>query len=119
MHSLLLVDDQPAFLRLARTLLHGHSDLAVLGEATSTEEALALLPILRPKVVILDVQMPGLNGFQAARRLLAAAPELRIILVSALGNPQYEPLARAVGAVAFLPKKALSAEAIVRLLQQP
>jgi len=115
--AVLVVDDQPEFLTLARALLSGHPDLIVIGEATSCDGALALLPSLSPDGVILDVQLSGMNGFEAARRLADASPGLRLIMVSAYGDPQYEQLARAAGAVAFLPKKELSAEAVVRIFQ--
>ena len=118
-HSLLLVDDEAEYLRLARALLNGHANLAVLGEAASVEEAIELLQTLRPEAVILDVYLPGTTGFHAARRLLDLAPRLRIILVSALDDAQYAPLARAVGAAAFLPKKNLSAESVLHILRQP
>lgn len=118
-HSLLLVDDEAEYLRLARALLNGHANLTVLGEAASVEDAIDLLQTLRPEAVILDVYLPGTTGFHAARRLLDLAPRLRIILVSAHDDAQYVPLARAVGAAAFLPKKKLSAESVLHILQQP
>ena len=74
--AVLLVDDQPDFLRLARELLDGHAGIRVVGEVTSGEEALALVPALAPDVVVLDVEMPRMHGFEAARRLRAAAPGL-------------------------------------------
>ncbi len=116
--AVLLVDDQPEFLALARMLLSGHPDLTVIGEATSCDGALALLPTLLPDAVILDVQLTEMSGFEAARRLADAAPGLRLILVSAYGDPQYEQLARAAGAIAFLPKKELSADAVMRIIQR-
>jgi two-component system response regulator DegU len=76
------------------------------------------MPNLNPNVAIVDVQMPRMSGFEAARRLLDASPELRVILVSAHTDPQYEPLAQSVGAVGFLSKRAFSADEIVRLLDE-
>jgi two-component system invasion response regulator UvrY len=115
--AVLLVDDQPEFLSLARALLSGHPDLIVIGEATTCDGALALLPSLSPDVVILDVQLLGMSGFEAAKRLADASPGLLLIMVSAYGDPQYEQLALAAGALAFLPKKELSAEAVMRIVQ--
>ncbi len=114
--SLLLVDDQAAFRQLARALLSQYPAVLVVGEAASGEEALALLPTLKPDAVILDVQLPGMNGFETAWRMLEVSPGLRVVMISGY-DFQYEGLARTVGAAAFLPKRQFSAEAILRALQ--
>src|SRR5215208_6038202 len=115
--AVLIVDDQPEFCRLARELLDGRAGLRVVGEATSGAEALTLARALAPDVVVLDVEMPGLHGFETARRLLAAAPELEIVMVSNSAESQYAELARTVGARAFLPKHDFSARVLIRLLE--
>lgn len=115
-HTLLLVDDQPEFRLLARLLLDGQCGVRVIGEAESGEEALELVPRLRPQVVLLDVQMGGMNGFETARRLMDLAPSLRIIITSSDEDPTYEALAHAAQALGFLPKKALSHTALQQLL---
>jgi two-component system invasion response regulator UvrY len=114
--SILLVDDQAAFRQLARALLSVHPAVLIVGEAASGEEALALLPALKPDAVILDVQLPGMNGFEAAWRMLDVSPGLRVVMISGY-DFQYEALARTVGAVAFLPKKQFSSEAILQALE--
>jgi two-component system invasion response regulator UvrY len=116
--SILLVDDQAAFRQLARALLSAHPAVLIVGEATSGEEALSLLPTLKPDAVILDVQLPGMNGFEAAWRMLELSPGLRVVIISGY-DFQYEALARTVGAVAFLPKKQFSTEAILSALELP
>lgn len=116
--SILVVDDQPEFLQLARALLNNPPGLVVVGEATSGPEALALLLVLKPDVVVLDVQMPGMSGFETARRLLAASPGLCIIMVSAFDEADYEALAYSVGAAAFLTKKEFSAGAVSAVLKR-
>ena len=115
--AVLIVDDQPEFCRLARELLDGRAGLRVVGEATSGAEALTLARALAPDVVVLDVEMPGLHGFETARRLLAAAPDLAIVLVSNTDEAQYGEVAHTVGARAFLPKREFSARALTRLLE--
>jgi DNA-binding NarL/FixJ family response regulator len=114
--AVLLVDDEPEFLSLARMLLEGDPALAVIGQATSGEEAIALVPVLHPDVVILDVQMPGMNGFEAARRLTEAAPGLRTVLTSALDQASYSALAEQAGAAAFVAKKDLSVASVLAAL---
>lgn len=115
--TLVLVDDQPEFLRLARDLLARPAGLRVVGEASSGEEALRLMPRLEsvPEAVLLDVEMPGLDGFETARRLRAVAPGIRIILTSASDIRGYATAALGLGA-AFLSKRNLSVEAILRLM---
>lgn len=104
-YDVLLVDDQPEFLEVAQTILAGEPDVTVIGTATSGEEALTLVAALAPDMVVLDVQMPGMSGFEAARRIVASSPGVRIVLLSADGEPNYESFARSAGAVAFLTKK--------------
>ena len=77
-----------------------------------------MLSELAPDVVLLDVQMPGMTGFEAAQALRALAPALRIILTSTLEASVYAATATRIGA-AFLPKKQLSAQAVLNLLQVP
>lgn len=115
-HSILLVDDQAAFRGLARALLAGCPGVDVVGEAGSGEEALELLSVLKPEAVILDVQLPGMNGFETAWRMLGISPGLRVVMVSGW-DFEYEALARSVGAKAFLLKKHFSAETVLAALQ--
>lgn len=114
--TVLLVDDQFEFRELARALLSSHPEISLVGEAGGPEEAMALLPVLEPRAVILDVQLSGANGFELAWRMLDARPGLRALVISAY-DYQYDALARAVGAVGFLHKKRFSAEAVMRLLK--
>jgi DNA-binding NarL/FixJ family response regulator len=115
--TLIVVDDQADFLQIARARLTRGQVLDVIAEATSGEAALDLVPRLEPGPdgVLLDVEMPGLDGFETARRLRALAPELRIILTSASDSARYGVAAGRIGA-AFLPKRRLSAEAVLHLL---
>ena len=70
--TVLIVDDHPAFRSLARALLESEG-FAVVGEAEDGEAAIAAVAALRPAVVLLDVQLPGLDGFEVAERLAAQA----------------------------------------------
>jgi two-component system nitrate/nitrite response regulator NarL len=114
---LVLVDDQPEFLELTRARLTQGAAFEVIGEATSGDAALTLILELEPgpDAVLLDIEMPGLDGFETARRMRALAPNLRIILISASDNSRYRAAAIGIGA-AFLAKRSLNAEAILRLL---
>jgi CheY-like chemotaxis protein len=104
-HGVLIVDDQPEFLQVAECVLARDEHVSVLGTAASGEEAIAMVTALVPDLVLMDVQMPGMSGFEAARRLAAECPGLRIVMLSADGEPGYEFFARQAGAEAFLTKK--------------
>ena len=116
-YTVLLVDDQVEFLRMARGRLTRGEALEVVGEATSGLEALSLVSQLQPApdAVLLDVEMPGLDGLETARRLRLLAPEVRVILTSASSEMRYGTAAVGIGAV-FLPKRDLSVQAILDLL---
>ena len=115
--TIVLVDDQSDFLIFLRGRLEQSTSLDIVGEATSGEAALALIPELRPEPdgVLLDVEMPGLDGFETARRMRAVAPGVRVILTSASNSLHYGRAAVGLGA-AFVPKRSLSVEAILQLL---
>lgn len=115
-YALLLVDDQPAFLRMAKEMLERDPALRVVALSTSGEEALSRLDHLHPDALLLDVHLPGINGFETARRAVRQAPGLSIVLFSAVEDPEYESLARAVGALGFLPKKRLAARTVRAML---
>lgn len=110
--TVLLVDDQLDFLFWAEEMLSGHSELAVVGHATSGAQSLEAVAELDPHVVVLDVLMPDMTGFEVARRLLGERPEVRVVLVSAFDDPGYADMAIQVGAAGFIPKKAFSDSAL-------
>jgi two-component system nitrate/nitrite response regulator NarL len=115
--AVLLVDDQVEFLHLLRSRLGRSPGLAIVGEATSGEQALEVLAALdpTPHAALVDIEMPGMDGFVTAQRLRERAPTLRVVLISASNDRRYGALAAAVGAV-FLPKRDLTTEAVLRLL---
>src|SRR5438034_8780510 len=91
-YTVVLVDDQPAFLDLARSILHDSTELRVVGQATNAEEAERLVTTLQPDAAIIDVIMPAVSGFKLAQRLHDLAPALKMVLVSAEDNPLYTRL---------------------------
>ena len=97
-------------------ILSGDPNLTVLGTASNGEDAIGLVEALAPDVVLLDVQMPGLNGFETARRMAECSPGVRIVMISADGEPGYETFARAAGAEAFINKKQFLGEGLAGVL---
>jgi DNA-binding NarL/FixJ family response regulator len=80
--GIVLADDHKIFREGVRNLLDQHLDLKVLGEADDGRSAVDLVRQLSPQVVILDVTMPILNGIDAARRILAESPDIKVIALS-------------------------------------
>jgi NarL family two-component system response regulator LiaR len=107
---LLLVDDHEMVRAGLRTFLGLQADMAVVGEAGSAEQALALVPGLAPDVVLLDLVLPGMSGVEAVRRLRAAHPEVKVVvLTSFAGENSVLPAIRA-GAAGYLLKDVGPAE---------
>lgn len=80
--KILIADDHPLFRDGMRGLLSTQPDMEVAGEATTGEEAVALAVELEPDVVLMDLRMPGGGGLEATRRILAARPGVRILVVT-------------------------------------
>ena len=116
-YTLLLVDDQPEFFAIDRSRLRRDPRLVVVAEASSGQDAVARWPSLspQPSAALIDVEMPGLDGFQTARKLTELAPGLKIVLVSGSDERAYASLAATLGA-GFLAKRSLAADAVLRLL---
>jgi CheY-like chemotaxis protein len=99
----LAVDDHDAFRAAVRELIAATSGFRLVGEATNGPEALLAVEQLDPELVLLDVQMPGMDGVEVAERVSATHPATLIVLVSA-GDPWTLPL---TGAVPFERKENL------------
>jgi DNA-binding NarL/FixJ family response regulator len=111
MVRVLLVDDHEVFLQGLVMLLSQDERLDVVGTATNGADAVQLAGVLRPDVVLLDVVMPGIDGFEAAEQLRARVPDAAVVLVSGIDEERALERAAAVGAAAFVAK----AEAVDRL----
>lgn len=81
---ILIADDHPVFRFGLRALLNAMPDTEVVGDATTGEAAIALAAEARPDVVLMDITMPGMGGIEAARRICAAQPEVRVLMVTML-----------------------------------
>ncbi|MGZ4352974.1 MAG: response regulator [Gaiellaceae bacterium] len=112
----LVVDDHPSFRRCARALL-AEEGFEVVGEAEDGAAALDLAAELEPELVLLDIQLPDVDGFEVASRLLARDPGLAIVLVSSRERSDYGSLVEQSGARGFVSKAELSGAALERLLE--
>ena len=91
--SVLAVDDQPPFLALLRELVGATSHLELIGEAESGERAVAVAAELRPDMVLMDLNMPGVSGLKAAELIQAADPSTLMVLISAIRPDDMPPRA--------------------------
>ena len=108
--SVLLVDNNPIFLRVAARFLETHAEIAVVGTAAGGEEGLARAQELRPQVILVDLAMPDLPGLQAIPRLREMLPDMGIIALTMLDTEGYRRAALAAGADEFVPKAAMHSE---------
>jgi DNA-binding NarL/FixJ family response regulator len=113
--SVLIVDDHPSFRATARLLLEAEGWL-VVGEAEDGERALQRAAELHPDVVLLDVNLPDLDGFQVAARLTAQDGAPAVVLCSSRDGSDFGSLVGLSGARGFLAKADLSGEALARLV---
>jgi DNA-binding NarL/FixJ family response regulator len=110
-----IVDDDSGFRSLARALLEAEG-FDVVGEADDGTSALAAVDLLHPRVVLLDIQLPGLDGFEVAERLARAGDPPVVVLVSARGVSSYRRRLAQSPARGFIPKSELSGNALATLV---
>ncbi|HEX6712210.1 MAG TPA: response regulator transcription factor [Thermoleophilaceae bacterium] len=113
--TLYIVDDHRSFRRIARRVLES-AGFDVVGEAADGETALDAIPRLRPDVVLMDVQLPGIDGFEVASRLTTNGAAPAIVMTSSRERADFGPLVEESGARGFVHKGDLSGPAIDALL---
>jgi len=104
MTRVLIVDDQAAFRSAARLVVDLSDGFEVVGEAETGEDAVGLAAELQPDLVLMDVNLPGIDGLEATRRIVASGSDARILVLSTYSRTEYEAAATAAGAVAFVSK---------------
>jgi DNA-binding NarL/FixJ family response regulator len=101
---ILIVDDDPQFRELVRLALRRVADFEFVGEGHDGDSGVEQAELLRPDVVLLDLMMPGMDGFEALPKIKAAHPEVAVIVLTALDADQVEDAAL-VGAAGFVEKR--------------
>jgi CheY-like chemotaxis protein len=105
----LLVDDDPAFAELIKTLLK-LDGIELLDHALDGAEGVELAFNLEPDLVLMDIRMPVMDGFEATRRIVRALPGTRVLVVSSSRHLEDAERAREAGAVGYLPKDRVTAD---------
>ena len=113
----MLVDDHAVVRMGFRLLLEGATDLKVVAEANSGEEAVRSFAEVKPDVVVMDISMPGIGGLEAIDRILAREPQTRILVLSAHEDIMHARRVLKAGAVGYLTKRS-AADALIDAIRQ-
>jgi DNA-binding NarL/FixJ family response regulator len=104
--KILIADDVPSIRKDLRTLLTLVGGLEIVGEAINGEEAVRLAGILNPNVVLMDLEMPVLDGFEATRRIKELYPKCRVVALTIHGGEEEKSMAYLAGVDVFVVKGA-------------
>ena len=113
----MLVDDHAVVRMGFRLLIDSAQDMRVVAEAASGEDAVRVVEEARPDVVVMDISMPGIGGLEALRRILAKAPEARVLVLSAHEDAMHARRTLKAGAAGYLTKRS-AAEALIEAIRQ-
>ena len=100
----LIVDDQEPFRLAARMVVEATDGFEIVGEAETGEESVAMAADLAPDLVLMDVNLPGINGLDATRQILGNSDAVVVLLLSTYEEEEYAPRAAECGAAAYIPK---------------
>ena len=101
----LIVDDQEPFRMAARMVVEVTDGFEVVGEAETGEDSVTMAAELQPHLVLMDVNLPGINGLDATRQILTGAGDaVVVLLLSTYEEEEYAPRAAECGAAAYIPK---------------
>ncbi len=113
----LLVDDHPIVRQGVRSVLANHADIEVVGEAEGASSLFACLETLKPRVILLDIRMPGPSGIEITQRLKREHPEIKVIILSTYDEDDFLLGALRAGAEGYLLKSA-SAQVLASAVRQ-
>ncbi len=114
---MVIVDDHAPFRSEARSLLE-EEGYDVVGEAADGRSALAVVRETKPDLVLLDVQLPDLDGFEVASRLAEDLPETGVVMISSRDASDYRAHLAASSALGFIPKAELSRDALIAAVRR-
>lgn len=112
----LIVDDHVMFAEALEALLEAESNVDVVGIVATGEDAMKACASAKPDVILMDIDLPGMDGVQATQEVLRISPEAKVVGISALRDPQLLARVIAAGASGFVPKTR-AAEELVRAIR--
>lgn len=112
-----MIDDHPLVRLGLRGVLETQNDMRVVGEASNGRDALAAIPKCKPDVVLCDFHLPGWDGLEVTRRLLAQAPEMKILIISVIERGAVPRCLLAAGAMGYV-SKAQDGGAVIRAVRE-
>lgn len=113
--SVLIVDDQRPFRLAAGAVVKVTPGFEVVGEASSGEEAVKVVPSLRPDLVLMDINMDRMSGIEATRTIVTEMPEVAVILLSTYAEADLPGDARTCGAIAYVNKESFGPDELERI----
>lgn len=113
--TVLVVDDQPPFRMAARAVVRRTEGFELVGEGATGEEAVELAEELHPALVLMDINMPGISGIEATRRIVARRADTVVFLFSTYQASDLPPDAATSGARAYVNKEEFGADILQRL----
>jgi two-component system response regulator NreC len=113
---ILIADDHPIIRRVVRSTLQQHPHFEICGEAVDGAEAIEEAKKLKPDVVVLNVSMPVMNGFEAAREIKMILPESAIVILSQNADQHFIAEAKKVGVQAYV-SKSKAGESLVKAVE--
>jgi len=116
--TVLIVDDQAPFRRAATTVVQVTAGFEVVGEAESGEGAVDLVASLNPRLVLMDINMAGISGIEAARRITATRPDVTVVLLSTYQAEDLPSDAATSGAVAYVNKEEFGPDVLEQVWEQ-
>lgn len=111
----LVVDDQALFRRVMSAVVDETDGFILVGCAASGEESIVSAGALRPDLILMDVNLPGIDGMEATRRLRANAAAATIVLLSTYDEDEWDGQARECGAVAYVAKSAFGPDRLTEV----
>ncbi|HTK17470.1 MAG TPA: response regulator transcription factor [Acidimicrobiia bacterium] len=113
--GVLIVDDQAPFRRAAKMVMAATPGFDVIGEAESGEEAVELFDSLEPGLVLMDINLPGINGIEATRRITGAHPDATVLLLSTYQAADLPSGADSCGAAGYVNKEEFGPQVVLDL----
>ena len=115
----LIADDHPVYRDGLRTMLERAPETEIVGEAASGDEAITMADALQPDVVLMDVQMPGVNGIEATRRIVQASPHTGVLMLTMFADDDSVFAAMRAGARGYLLKERSAPRSCARFRSSP